>query len=216
VTGRAGRAPTRTGGARQAVGRRHRNRLIVVAVGVAVVLAAVGVFLGVRGNGWGGAAGGSASPATAGQVAVGAPAPDGAFTTLEGRQMSVADLRGQPTLLWFVTTWCSSCQAGTQVIGQHLDQLRAHGVRVVELMLDGDLGQPGPSMGQFKTQLAGTATSGGDWTFGTASQQLTRSYDPDAYLDIYYLLDRNGTVRYANGSPASTLSDLLAQTEKLT
>lgn len=216
MTGRTGRAPTRTGGARRAGGRRRRSRLIIVAAAVAVVLAAVGVFLGVRGTGSSGAAGGSAAPAAAGQVAVGAPAQDGTFTTLEGRQMTVAQLRGQPTLLWFVTTWCSSCQAGTQVVGQHLEQLRAHGVRVVELMLDGDLGQPGPSMTQFKTELAGGAATGGDWTFGTASPQLTRSYDPDAYLDIYYLLDRNGTVRYANGSPASTLSDLLAQAEKLT
>jgi thiol-disulfide isomerase/thioredoxin len=128
--------------------------------------------------------------------------------------MTVAQLRGQPTLLWFVATWCSSCESGTQVLASHVDQLRAHGVRVVEVMLYQDLGQAGPSIGDF-ARLAGDA-AGSDWIFGTSSRQLTARYDPSSYLDIYYLLDRHGTVRYINGSPTSTLPDLIAHAEKLT
>lgn len=186
-----------------------------MAATVVAVLAAVGVFLGVRAGSRANPGGGTetSSPA-AGQLTVGSPAPDGAFTTLDGRQMTVAQLRGQPTLLWFVATWCSSCQVGTQVLAQNIDQLRAHGVRVVEVMLYQDLGQPGPSIGEF-AKLAGGA-AGKDWLFGTASQQLTTSYDPGAYLDIYYLLDGNGTIRYINGAPASTLPDLITQTKRLT
>lgn len=33
------------------------------------------------------------------------PAPDVVFTTLEGREVRVQDLRGQPVLLGFFTTW---------------------------------------------------------------------------------------------------------------
>lgn len=193
---------------------RHRNRLAVMAAVVAIIVG-VGVFLAVRPGSTTNPSGTRGSSAAAGQVSLGAPAPDGVFTTLAGRQMSVADLRGKPTLLWFVTTWCSSCQAGTQVVAQHVDQLRAHGVRVVEVMLSDNLGQTGPSMRDFAAKFAGSA-QGSDWLFGTASQELTAGYDPGAYLDIYYLLDRNGTVRYVNGSPAATLTDLITHTENLT
>ena len=33
------------------------------------------------------------------------PAPDVAFTTLDGREVWVRDVRGKPTLLGFFTTW---------------------------------------------------------------------------------------------------------------
>lgn len=215
MTGTATRGPRRTGGSQQRhPARRGPLRWLLVAAAVVAVLAAVGVFLGLptgsRANP--GSSTQTSSPAAA-QLAVGAPAPDGAFTTLDGRQMTVAQLRGRPTLLWFVATWCSSCQAGTQVLAQNINQLRARGVRVVEVMLYQNLGQPGPPIGDV-AKLAGSA-AGNDWLFGTASQQLTTNYDPRAYLDIYYLLDRNGTIRYINGAPASTLPDLIAQTKGL-
>lgn len=215
MTGTAARGPGRAGGPQQPhPARRGSRRWLLVAAAVVAVLAVVGVFLGLptgsRANP--GSSTETSSPA-AGQLTVGAPAPDGAFTTLDNRQMTVAQLRGQPTLLWFVATWCSSCQVGTQVLAQNIDQLRAHGVRVVEVMLYQDLGQPGPPIGDF-AKMAGSA-AGNDWLFGTASQQLTTNYDPSAYLDIYYLLDRNGTIRYINGAPASTLPDLITHAKGL-
>jgi hypothetical protein len=117
--------------------------------------------------------------------------------------------------LWLVATWCSSCQAGTQFLAQQgFTSLQAAGVRVEELELYDDLGQSGPSITQFRRQLAGAAGTSADWQWGVASQAMTERYDPKAYLDIYYLLDRNGDVRYVNGSPASTFSTLLTAVEQ--
>lgn len=141
--------------------------------------------------------------------AVGHLAPEGTFTTTTGRQVSVGSLRGHPTLLWFVSTWCSSCQAGTQVVAQNLDRLRAEGVRVVEVELYRDLGQPGPGIAQFGRQLAGSAYGDPDWIFATSTQALTRTYDPGSYLDIYYLIDARGHIAAINGSPAATMSTIL-------
>jgi thiol-disulfide isomerase/thioredoxin len=124
--------------------------------------------------------------------------------------MSVASLRGQPTLLWFVATWCPSCQAGTPAIAQHFAQLRAAKVRVVEVELYQNLGQPGPTITDFGRKLAGTEYGNPDWTFATSSADLTRAYDPDGSTDVYYLLDADGRIAYVNGAPASTLPDLLA------
>lgn len=146
---------------------------------------------------------------TVSQLAVGSSAPAATFTTINGRTVSTASLGGRPTLLWFVTTWCSSCQAGTRVMAQNIRKLQADGVRVVELELYNNLGGQGPTVPSFRQQYAGGATASPDWTWGTASQQLSTAYDPKGYLDIYYLIDRHGNISYVNGSPGSTMPSLL-------
>jgi len=146
---------------------------------------------------------------------VGQLAPDGTFSTLSGTTISIASLRGQPTLLWFVTTWCSSCQAGTELLaqngGSHIATLHADGVRVVEVELYRDLGQSGPSIGSFARTFAGAEATNPDWTFGVSSASLTRTYDPQSDLEIYYLLNAKGKVTYVNSPLVSTMPQLLQE-----
>ncbi|MCL5048004.1 MAG: TlpA family protein disulfide reductase [Firmicutes bacterium] len=147
--------------------------------------------------------------------AVGLRAPAGILTTISGRQLNVASLRGKPTLLWFVSTWCSSCQAGTQTMAQNISRLQADGVRVVEVELYQDLGQSGPSITSFGKQLAGAHYGDPDWIFATSSFVLTRTYDPASYLDIYYLINAKGKIVYVNGSPSATMPDILREASTL-
>lgn len=146
---------------------------------------------------------------------VGDPAPPGTFTTLSGQSVDVASLRGHPTLVWFVSTWCSSCQVGTETVAQNLARLQADGVKVDEVELYANLGQSGPSLTAFAKALAGPEATNPDWTFGTSSASLTRTYDPQSYLDIYYLLNARGQITFVNGSPSSTMPQLLAAAGKL-
>jgi thiol-disulfide isomerase/thioredoxin len=191
--------------------RRRRNWIVAGGIGLAVVGLVVGLRMASLGsspvNGGAGSSASSASPI------VGRIAPDGSFTTVSGQTMSVASLRGKPTLLWFVATWCPSCQTGTQALAESFPRLRARGVRVVEIELYQDLGQPGPDMPAFGRSLAGPLYGSPDWTFATSSEPLTRTYDPQDDLDIYYLLDAQGKVTYVNSSPESTMDQLLAHTE---
>jgi thiol-disulfide isomerase/thioredoxin len=145
----------------------------------------------------------------------GRSAPNASFTTLSGATEPVSALRGQPTLLWLVTTWCSSCQAGTAAMAQQIPRFASLHVRVVELEMAGDLGQPGPPITEFAQQLGGRAYHNPDWTFGTASPSLTQEYNPNGYLDIYYLFSSAGRVVYTNGSPSATMTQLLAQAAKV-
>jgi thiol-disulfide isomerase/thioredoxin len=177
------------------------------------LLAVVGVILGLHLSS--APASSTANARMGSSRAVGLLAPNGTLTTTTGEPLTVASLRGEPTLLWFVTTWCPSCQAGTQTMAQNVPRLRADGVRVVEVELYQDLGQSGPSMSSFGRQLAGARYDAPGWTFAIASSELTRTYDPGSYLDIYYLLDAKGRIVYVNSSPSSTMSSILAEASTL-
>ena len=192
--------------------RTRQQRMAALAVGIGV-LAIFGVVLGLHFSS-------TASSPSADRMgtsrAVGLLAPEGpTFTTASGQRLNVGSLRGKPTLLWFVTTWCSSCQAGTQTMAENVSYLQSDGVRVVEVELYGDLGQSGPSIASFGQQLAGKQYDNPDWTFATASSVMTRTYDPGSYLDIYYFLNAQGRIVYVNGSPSSTMPNLLAESSKL-
>jgi len=216
--------PPRRGGsaARRAEAQRHRRNRLLAAAGVTVVVALVGLVVAlhltktstVSSSATGSSATGS-SGSSAASLPVGMTAPDGAFTTLAGKTETVADLRGEPALIWFVTTWCSSCQAGTEVMARNVATLASDGVKVVEVENYADLGQSGPPMGSFAKTLAGSAFSDPDWTFGEASSTLTRTYNPDAYLDIYYLINAEGKTTYVNSSPGSTMAQLLGAAKAL-
>jgi hypothetical protein len=164
--GRASRSPHT-----QALHRRRTRRLwwITAVTAAAVATAAVAAAITVTTGGRNTAADGTSAAGRA-LPAVGSAAPDGSFTTVTGRTETVASLRGHKTLLWFVTTWCSSCQSGTQAMAGQITGLRAAGVRVAEVENYADMGQPGPGMAAFARQLAGAAGHDPGWTFGVASQ----------------------------------------------
>lgn len=193
---------------------RVRRRWWSWGLGGVILLAVIAVIAAAATSGTSSGPGGAGTAGTS--PSAHAVAPDGSFTTTAGATETVSSLHGQPTLLWFVTTWCSSCQAGTQAMSATIPTLAAHHVRVVELELSGDLGQPGPAISDFARQLAGSRYHDPDWTFGTASAALTQTYDPNGYLDVYYLINAAGYITYANSSPAATMSQLLAAAAKIT
>jgi thiol-disulfide isomerase/thioredoxin len=209
--GRPGRSPHAL-----ALRRRRARRLWWAGAGAAAaVVAAVVVVIAVTAGGRTTAAGGT-SAAGGAVPAAGSAAPGGSFTAVSGRTGTIASLRGHKSLLWFVATWCPSCQAGTQAMAGQAARLRAAGIEVVEVEDYADLGQPGPPMAGFARQFAGAAYHDPGWTFGTASRALTRAYNPQGYLDVYFLLGSSGRVAYVNSAPASTMSQLLAHAGGLT
>ena len=211
--------PARLSGAarRRAEAQRHkRNRLLLGgSVTVVVLLVALVIALHAANSSSGSASANGSSGTSGVSLPVGTSAPNGTFTTLAGKTETVAALRGKPTLIWFMTTWCSSCQAGTQAMAQHIAALAADGVRVVEVENYQDLGQSGPSVSTFAKTLAGSAFTDPDWTFGEASAALTHTYNPKAYLDLYYLIDAQGKITYVNSSPGSTMPQLLSAAKAL-
>jgi thiol-disulfide isomerase/thioredoxin len=211
--------PSRPTGAarRRAEAQRHKRNRVLLSGGLALVVALVAlvIVLHVASNRSDSSSANGLTGTSGASLPVGTTAPNGAITTVAGKTETVAGLRGKPSLIWFVTTWCSSCQAGTQAMAQNVATLASDGVRVVEIENYADLDQSGPAMDTFAKTLAGSAFSNPDWTFGEASSTLTHTYNPKAYLDIYYLINAKGKITYVNSSPGSTMPQLLSAAKAL-
>jgi hypothetical protein len=144
---------------------------------------------------------------------VGAPAPNGTFTTANGTQETIASLRGHTTLVWLVAAGCASCAASIPTVAQHLAQLQDKGVQVLTLGLYGAFERGKPGVAQLTA--FGRAAAGGDvtrpgWTWAMPTEALSVAFDPSGNPDEYFLINPAGNVEYHNSVPVSTMSQLLA------
>lgn len=145
-----------------------------------------------------------------GLVKIGAPAPDIAFTTVDGTERRLGEFRGQPVMLWFYASWCPTCQVGTLAVKQNIDQLKQAGIQIIQLQLYDNLGYPGPSVEDFAKRYAGSVTPSSNWLWGQASRAASFTYDPPGYPDIYFLIDRDMIIQAIQPAPHVTMSKILA------
>ncbi|MGC8479423.1 MAG: redoxin domain-containing protein [Candidatus Micrarchaeia archaeon] len=147
---------------------------------------------------------GSQSTYGVANATVGELAPNIPITLTNGTSITLGDLRGKPVVLWLVTTWCSSCQEGEHILtsGGYYSAIRSKGANIIIIELYNDLGQPGPSIQSFADQY-GNGTQNPGLLYGISNLNATYSYDPKGYLEIYYIINPNGTIA-ASGAPLST------------
>jgi len=151
----------------------------------------------------------STSSNTSTALIKGEPAQDFPITFINGSKANLSQYRGHTVLLWFVTTWCSSCQDGAQLLSQqYYSALHSRGVAILTVELYNNLGQPGPSLNQFANAYG--IGSKADWLYGTAQQWVTYRYDPNGYLDIYYLINSQGDIIDTNVGLPNYLSNIVA------
>lgn len=66
---------------------------------------------------------------------IGKPAPGFSATTLEGRQVSLAGLRGRPLWLSFGASWCQPCRAENPDIQAAYERYRGQGLEIVAIFI---------------------------------------------------------------------------------
>ena len=79
----------------------------------------------------------AAVAAAAPVLRVGQPAPPATLTTLDGEQITTADLLGQVVILTFWATWCSPCRQELPLLSDYAAAHAAQGLRVLGFSLDG-------------------------------------------------------------------------------
>lgn len=174
-----------------------RGRIVGVTVGVAVLI--IVIYALVR------------APSSA-QAQTGNPAPDFTFTDLGGTTHSLSSYQGHPVVLWWVATFCSGCSQGTVVFAQsYYSQYRSAGVTMIEVESYNNLGQSGPSLSSFASQNGYSNQPG--WVMGYGSSAGMNEYNPDGYLDVYYVISPQGSIVGSGQGLGGSFGTVLAQAE---
>ena len=195
-------------------GRRRNSgsrRLLLVSLGVLVVLVAAGVgtyaFYYHR------------QPVSAtGAIGINAgdAAPDMPVYLTNGTSTSLSSFHGGAVLVWMVATWCPGCQETAPLIAsQYYSQLRSAGVTLLTVEDYNDLGYSGPTMAQFASQYAGGASSHPGWLFADTSQGATYTFNPQADLDIWYLIGPSGKIVASGFNLGTTIQRAIAAADNL-
>ena len=129
--------------------------------------------------------------------------------TVGGRMESTAQMKGHPTLLWLLSTWCGSCAAGLQALRSEAAQLEMARLHVIVLRNYQNGGYPGPHIRAFVKRFAPALLSEPNWTFGQASLALGQAYNGRHYPDIYYLIDATGHIHAVDSAPGATMNRIL-------
>lgn len=116
---------------------------------------------------------------------VGAPAPDLTAETVDGRRVSLVDLRGQVVVLNFWATWCAPCRDEMPALEARYEKYKDQGLVVLAI----DFDEPADDVRAFADQLGLTFPVLLDP--GATIQQL---YRVRGYPTTYFV-DRDGTIR---------------------
>ena len=129
-------------------------------------------------------------PATRGTVQLGKPAPAFALKDLDGSPVSLAGLKGHPTLITFWATWCVPCRDELPLIRDEYLAHRLQGLRVVAI----DYGNESPdTIRAFWTSLNLQPAPVLD-PDGQASQAYGVNLTLSTGLPVSVLVARDGTV----------------------
>ena len=140
-------------------------------------------------------------------LSVGETAPNYTFQLANGSTESLNNYKGEPLILWFVATWCSSCAQGNTAVADNLAFFKEHNVKILELEQYNDLGSSGMPISQFISEYGNNNTY---VTGGVASYNMTLAYNtPPAFqLDIYYLISPSGKILYVGEGIAGGIGNL--------
>jgi peroxiredoxin len=127
-------------------------------------------------------------------VEVGTGAPDFAARDMQGRPVSLEQLRGQVVLLNIWATWCGPCREEMPSLQRLHERLGPRGLRVVAVSVDGAsateraAGDPRRLVGDFAREM------GLDFTLWLdPSGQVQRTYRTTGVPESF-VIDRQGTI----------------------
>jgi peroxiredoxin len=146
---------------------------------------------------------GQFSPPTEPEL-VGKPAPEFALKDVNGREITLASLRGKPVLLDFWATWCEPCREEMPQIQALYDQFKDKGLIVVGI----DTDEPAETARKyFEDQhysFANLLGSGSD---------VVKKYGAEM-IPMVMLIDKDGAARYVHHGWGSGM-DLSAEVKRL-
>jgi peroxiredoxin len=125
---------------------------------------------------------------------VGSPAPEFAARDLQGRPVSLSQLKGQVVLLNVWATWCEPCRQEMPSMQRLHQKMAAEGLKIVAVSIDAapgstdDTARPGGDVGAFVRQYGITFTVWLDPAGGVQQTYRTTGV-PESFV-----ISRDGTI----------------------
>jgi peroxiredoxin len=148
-------------------------------------------------------------------------APPLKFTTIDGKSMSMEDLKGRVVAVMFFNTNCSHCQKTTQILNPIYQRLKPKGLEIIGLATNASAATDIESFRQrFGPRFPLTVSSSFE-----CKRYAGLSVMANFYVPYMFFVDRNGQIRYEHpgGDPfyknqaeniQSELETLLAEPAK--
>jgi peroxiredoxin len=119
-------------------------------------------------------------------VAPQATAPDFTLRSLEGRNLRLAEQRGQVVLVNFWATWCGPCKQEMPHLNRLYDKYRSSGFVLLGVNVDEDARQASGTAAKFGLHFP---------VLFDADKAVVKLYDLNS-MPATVLIDRDGKVRY--------------------
>jgi peroxiredoxin len=119
------------------------------------------------------------------------PAPPLKFTTIDGRDLSLEQLRGKVVVAMFFNTDCSHCQETTKILNPLYAKMKARGLEIVGLAINRSAATSLATFQQtYQVQFPLTISSRFECTRFAGLSVMAKFYVP--YM---FFLDRQGNIR---------------------
>jgi cytochrome c biogenesis protein CcmG/thiol:disulfide interchange protein DsbE len=139
--------------------------------------------------------------AKAGPLTVGAPAPDFSVRTFDGKELTLADFRGQVLIINFWATWCGPCKEELPLLDAYYRAAIAKGYRLRIVAVTTEDSLPIEQLKPLAERVS----------FDMA-RNFRGDYRAFQAVPTNYVIDRAGILRYAQAGEFNTdsLDEILA------
>jgi len=162
-----------------------------------------------------GTAGASASDPTLGKL-IGKPAPGFTLTSLDGKPVSLANLRGKAVLINFWATWCGPCRIETPWLVELNNQYAQQGLVVLGVSTEGEELKPEDKAAWAKQRTAVAKSAAGlkiNYPVLLNGDSLADAYGGLDSLPTSFYLDRKGVILAAQMG-LSSKAEMEAQVQR--
>jgi cytochrome c biogenesis protein CcmG/thiol:disulfide interchange protein DsbE len=135
---------------------------------------------------------------------LGKAAPEFTLKDVDGREITLASLRGKPVFLDFWATWCEPCRAATPHIQSLHDQFKDKGLTVLGI----DTNEPAETARKYFVEQKHTFAN----LLGSGSDVI-KNYGANG-IPLVVLIDKDGVVRYVHRGWGTGM-DLTPEVRKL-